>query len=350
MRKIYIIRHCKQLHADDGKCISQTDFPLSNVGLEQANALAMWKVNHPNLKIYTSPLKRCTETASFISRRKPVAIAPKLTEISVGDWEGIGFSEIKTKWPNEYSMRGKHIGTVAPPNGESFEQAGNRLDAFLREILKETDRDILIVTHAGVLRGWLCKISEISADRVFDFLLPYGSITEIDWDGNQFYVKKVGQKPMNIPGMQEIRELYKICNTTMDIQNHCSAVAKCAMEISSEVDVKKDLLYIAALLHDVCRTEGRLHPQIAAKIIISNGYHELADIILQHHDLGASPTREAEILYLADKMIKGVRRCSLDERFEESLKKCKDEEALLMRQKRFDESKRLYTKYVGVSL
>lgn len=353
MRKIYIIRHCKPMQAEMGKCISQLDLPLSAVGLEQAEILTEWVENNPITSIYTSPLRRCVETSSFVARGGKVTVLSELTEVSVGEWEGLTFSEIKEKWPAEYELRGLHIGTTAPPGGESFEAGGARFDGAVRRILEKSEGDILIVSHVGVLRGWLCKIAKISPDRVFEFEISYGSITEVSWDGNNFHIEKVGEKPVSVPERKEKQAFYKECNTPVEVQHHCMAVAEKAMELANGAKIDKKLLYVASLLHDVCKTEGKEHPQEAAKLLKKAGYKKLAQIVEVHHNLPddmaeleqQQVSREAELLYLADKLVRGTQNVTLEERFEASRKKCTDDVAIAAWQKRYDDAKRILKKY-----
>ncbi len=353
MRKIYVFRHGKTMQSGIGKCISQTDFPLSAVGLEQAEALTEWAAKHEIAGVYTSPLKRCVETAAYVAGGRPIEVVQELTELSVGVWEGLRFSEIKEHWPKEYEQRGLHMGTAAPPGGESFKEGGERLDEVVRRILAESKGNILIVAHSGILRGWLCKIAEISPDRVFEFDIPCGSITEISWGGRRFSIDKVGEKTVFVPGRKETQSFYKECDTSVEVQQHCKAVAEMVMELSQGRKIDRELLYVAALLHDMCRTDGKEHPLKAAEKLKKAGYERLAEIVAVHHDLPKDMNKlkqqqiseEAELLYLADKLIKGTAEVTLEERFEGSKQKCKDETARVAWQKRFDDAKRLEKKY-----
>ena len=347
MRNIYIVRHGQTENVKKGMCISQTDNSLNGVGIEQAKGLIEWRKAHPVSHIFSSPLKRCVETANIIAMEQKVEVCPELTEVSVGQWEGLAFDEIKKKWPQLYEERGQHLGTTAPPGGESFVEAGQRLDRKLRELLKETEGDILVVTHSGILRGWLCSLLEIPDHNIFSILVPCASVTHVSWDEKDFCVKTVGDKPQLFPGDVETQALFETYGTTMENQDHGYAVAALAMELARGNEIKFNLLYKACILHDFCRRDGRTHPKKAAEIMLKHGYPELAEIIGQHHDLSENPTKEAELLYLADKMVRGVERCSVRERFLESRKKCKSKEAFDMWQKRYLDSLRLLGKYGG---
>lgn len=349
MRRIYLIRHCQYTNDDAGRCISRTDLSLNTVGKEQAETLKKWLSVHPVAAIYTSPLKRCAQTAHIMAEGQTVNTKQDLSEVLVGEWEGLLFSEIKQRWPAEYAARGAHMGTVVPPKGESFTQGADRLQQAMEEILTETEGDILLVTHAGILRGWLCQVSGISPDRVFDYEIPYGSITEVCQDGTSLRIEKIGYKPETVPGKAETDYFYQKCHTPAEVQRHCQAVANKVMELSEGLSVERDLVYAAAMLHDICRSEGKDHPGKAAKILAKAGYKELAQIVAVHQDLTENMpdalAEEAELLYLADKLLKGASHVTLEERFRQSKEKCKDEAAIMAWQKRYDMARRLSEKY-----
>ncbi len=345
MKKIYIVRHCQPNLTGKSRCISQTDLTLNNVGFEQAHKLSKWFEQCSIDKIYASPMLRCQETATLIAKKKKIEICSDLQEVQVGEWEGYTFDEIKKKWPKEYEERGKHLGTTAPPGGESFMQAAERLDKQMHQFINEITDVGLVVTHAGLIRGWLCKIMKSSPDDIFSFRIPYGSVTEVVYEDKMFKVKRAGYIPWDVPGPAEINAIFEKCNTPLEIQKHGYAVAEKAMELARDVKVDKKLLYAGGVLHDMCRMQGISHPKKAADILSKSGYDRLARLILRHHDLTDTATTEEQILYLADKMVIGTKSVTLEERFFSSYDKCNGKDAVEAWEKRYEDSKRLLIKY-----
>lgn len=111
------------------------------------------------------------------------------------------------------------------------------------------------------------------------------------------------------------------------------------------VVLEKNLLYHACIFHDFCRTEGKNHPMKAGKILRKSGFDRIAEIVEQHHDLSEKPSPESEILYLADKLMKGTEQITLEQRFSASRIKCKTKEARDVWGKRYTAAKKLYEKY-----
>lgn len=346
--KIYLVRHSHPLNQDKHRrCISRTDPPLDALGKAQARQLSGWFQAHPIRAVYTSPLLRCRQTAQLLSRGSvPVHIDSRLCEMSVGEWENLSFDEIRTRWPALYALRGEHMGATAPPGGESFLDAGRRLASFLSSLPDESG-DISVVTHSGISRGWLCSLLRVHPDSVLSIPQPWGGITTVQRINGRFSVSSVGRMPFSVPDSDETEALYALYGTPVDVQAHCRAVADCALSIAktSAIPADRDLLHSAALLHDLCRASGRDHPQKAAQALAAAGYPLLGDVVARHHDLGERPSAEAEILYLADKVIQDTHSVSLESRFAGSRTKCRNPQAVAAWQHRYNAAKALERKY-----
>lgn len=135
--------------------------------------------------------------------------------------------------------------------------------------------------------------------------------------------------------------------TPEPVRAHCRAVAERAAELArhSPEPVDEGFLDCACLLHDLCRAEGREHPRRAAAALAAAGYPELAEIVRQHHDLGPISSAEAQLLYLADKLVMGIRPVTLKERFETAREKCSGPKALAAWRRRYDEARALAAKF-----
>ncbi|MGN0775669.1 MAG: histidine phosphatase family protein [Candidatus Ventricola sp.] len=346
--KIYLIRHAHP-SAQDGlrRCISQTDLPLDALGEAQARGLAAWLKAHPVSVIYTSPLLRCRQTAQHMAgHHVPTRTVDRLTEMGVGLWENLSFDEIRSRWPKAYALRGMHMGTTAPPGGESFLEAGRRLGDFLSS-LPDMPGDVAVVSHGGILRGWLCPVLGVSPDDILSIRQPWSGITTVCREHGVLSVSSVGLCPSPVPSDEEIEAFYAACCTPQDVQAHCRAVSACAQGIAEEssIPLNPSLLRAAALVHDLCRTQGRDHPQAAAQRLDAAGYPLLADLVARHHDPGEAASPEAEVLFLADKLIQGTTPVTLDARFEQSKEKCRDALALAAWRRRYDAAAALERKY-----
>lgn len=349
MRTIYLIRHgAPELPDEKKRCYSRTDFPLSRTGLAQGKALREWAAAQSICAIYTSPSTRCRETAALMSGAAlPVHTVNALREVDVGEWEGLTFDEIRKRWPTVYAARGNKMSEVAPPGGESFYRAAVRFNDALQDIMSEHKGNLAVVAHSGVIRSWLFHFAELGSGSMFSIPVPYVGIAALCFDGNTLLNAVAGTRASRAPSASEIEEYYRHCNTPTEVIAHCRAVADKAGELVGKngITCSRELLRAACLLHDMCRADGREHPQHAAQILTMDGYPALAGIISAHHDLPNHPSAEMELLYLSDKLVAGTQTVPLEERFSESYKKCPDEEAKRSWERRSSAADKIVKKY-----
>jgi molybdenum cofactor cytidylyltransferase len=103
--------------------------------------------------------------------------------------------------------------------------------------------------------------------------------------------------------------------------SHSRAVAAVAAALAAALNDRDRLLCVplvtaAALLHDVARDQPR-HAEAGADLLESVGYARVAAIVRRHMGLGddGGDVGEAQVVYLADKLVEGERLVGLDARF-----------------------------------
>ena len=342
MKTIYLVRHA-QPRSGKHRCLGSTDAPLDEVGLYQAERLRKWFGDKPLAAVCSSPLERCTQTAEIIAEgRMPIIIRQDIKELDGGLWENMTFDEIRKQYPKEYEQRGRHLGTVAPPGGESVMEAGARFGACLESLAGEIDGDFAVVGHSGASRGFLCSLLGINPDEVFTIRQPYGALSVLQWENGEFEVISVGLMPDPCPDDYTQKQLIEKYEMSDRVIAHCRAVSDLACDWAQRLEkagvtVNTGLLSAACRLHDIARAaDGGNHAKKGAELLEKEGFPAVAEIIGQHHDLAFDPSAEAKLLYLADKMIRETERVSLEERFEASKAKCKTAEALAAWQSRYD--------------
>lgn len=150
--------------------------------------------------------------------------------------------------------------------------------------------------------------------------------TLMDMDTREDYLKLTRYYLLNAPNDNECSAIIKYYKMPEHIIKHCDEVAKVSLEVYNIVKenckLNKDALFAAARLHDIARKEKN-HASVGAKIMSEIGYEYIGDIISTHMDIvvnEATDISENEILYLADKLVKEDKVCSLDERFSQPLK------------------------------
>ncbi|KAA0202057.1 hypothetical protein HAZT_HAZT000630 [Hyalella azteca] len=102
-RSIYLTRHGESVFNQMGRIGGDSD--LSPNGLEYSKALAKFikSQNIPNLRVWTSYMKRTIQTASNIDA--PQERWKALNEIDAGICEGLTYEEIQEQLPGEFAAR-----------------------------------------------------------------------------------------------------------------------------------------------------------------------------------------------------------------------------------------------------
>lgn len=337
MRTLYLIRHGQPLVQERHTCGYTQDIPLSETGVRQVEELREWAREKPITAIYTSPALRCIQTAERMADGcVPVHGVDGLSEMDTGAWTGLPFAEIKKLWPAEYDRRGQSIGTYPPPGGESFAQAGERMEQAVSRLLSESEGDVVIVAHGGVNRGWLCRLLGCSPNRALTLPQPWGGFSEIQLDGGHLSVRRMGIRPRRCPCSEEIEALWERYNTPAPVREHCVAVARKALELAEQTKQpsERELLNAACLLHDLVR-DWPDHARACGELMTKEGWPELGAVIAVHHDLPERVGTEAALLYLADKLVQGDRPVSLEERFGAKRALCGMPEALAAWERRY---------------
>ena len=311
MRRILLVRHGRpDFPLGTRRCLGRTDLPLGALGRMQACRTARWLGDLHFEAVYSSPLKRAAQTAGFFSQE--VRMLPALREMDCGDWDGLDFEEIRRRWPEVYTARGRDL-SIPMPNGEAADAVRTRAEGALRQILSETAGDVLIVAHSFVIRTLLGDLG---------LRLPYASVSALGEPD------AVGLTPDLPPEAELADALLTAAAPGERIEAHCRAVAQQALRIARCLPAELDLpgLAFAALLHDVARAQPH-HAQTGAEWVRELGYPRAAALIAQHHNHSGAALDEAAILFLADKTVQEDRIVPLAERFQKSLEKCHTPEA-----------------------
>ncbi len=194
---IYLVRHGTIISVAGKAFIGQIEAPLSEEGVEQAWALRQWLEPVHFSRLISSDLSRCQRTAKIICGRRanPVEAMPALREISLGEWEGFSFDEIRKRFPEDYAARGRDIEHWRPPGGESFADCRARVSRALAEIVAGSQGNVLLVAHAGVNRLILCSVLGIPVRNLHGIGQDYGCLNIIEYGPGRTRVQLMNYIP-----------------------------------------------------------------------------------------------------------------------------------------------------------
>jgi probable phosphoglycerate mutase len=182
--KLFLIRHGQTDWNTRGKIQGSCDIELNDTGIKQAEELSskVLEGSYKFSKIYSSPQKRAVKTAEILSRAVEMDYIPieGLEEISLGEWEGLSWAEVKEKYPAEYEEWYINRRYTKPPKGESYQDMLERVLTAIHNIISENYDDVVIVTHSAVIMCLQCYITNTPFDEMTIFKTDNTSITEID--------------------------------------------------------------------------------------------------------------------------------------------------------------------------
>lgn len=173
----------------------QIDDPLSGLGLMQMRE-ALKYTDRDWEMIVSSSLSRCSEFAMELNRERkiPVVIDDRFIEIGFGEWEGKSKDEIDPERRQFFKQ-----------DPELFRPAGAELlQDFVARVREARDdmldrfrgENLLVVTHAGVIRALICEAQKQDMKQMFTLQVPYANITRLEYD-NSYVIPRLTNVILN---------------------------------------------------------------------------------------------------------------------------------------------------------
>ncbi len=158
--RLVLWRHGQTAWNVEGRFQGQTDIPLDDTGVTQAQRAARLLAALRPDQIIASDLSRAMATAAPLSRLTGLTVTSDkdLRERHGGAWEGLTNVQIRTQYPDEYAR-------WSPPGGETTGTVAERAGAALERIADGLEPGSLavIVSHGAALRlgaAWLLRLPE----------------------------------------------------------------------------------------------------------------------------------------------------------------------------------------------
>ena len=184
MTRLVLLRHGETDWNREGRYQGQADPPLNEEGRHQAEALVGRLAGRGMETIYSSDLRRASETARILAARLglPLMLDPRLREIHQGEWEGRWVEDIMQTYPEAWALRWKEPLRARAPGGESILEVEARVSQAVEEIASvHPNGVVLIVSHALALASLRCRAHHVPLEGVYQWLLENGAVDEIDW-------------------------------------------------------------------------------------------------------------------------------------------------------------------------
>lgn len=160
--KLYVVRHGETLENANDCLVGRINSSLTKEGIKQAYEV-LKKFDGKNIDlIVSSPLDRCKQTAQIISNNKiPIIYSDKLLGRDHGEFTGVNKKLINFSDYWNYNKNIKY------ERAESVRDLYNRTKELIEELkLKYEDKNIIIVTHSGIMRVLYYYFNGIPEDGI----------------------------------------------------------------------------------------------------------------------------------------------------------------------------------------
>jgi probable phosphoglycerate mutase len=127
--------------------------------------------------LYSSPIERTVETATFIACQKnlTIEIRDEIIEVDFGDWTGIKMDAVSHDplWRDFNFFKG----TFRIPGGEMVEEVASRMCRFIEETRRKHEGIVAVVSHGDPIKSVIAQYTGIPLDYVTRFDIKPASIS-----------------------------------------------------------------------------------------------------------------------------------------------------------------------------
>lgn len=185
--RLLLVRHGQSEGNAAGRIQGQGEYPLNELGREQARRLARRLSRQPNgiAVVYTSPQSRAAQTAELLVRAigAPLIADDRLRENGVGALTGLTIEEVREQFPQVYAAWKADVDEWVPlPDAEGNERFRRRVHQFFAEVAArhQDDEAIAVVSHGGTLAACLAEMVGLPPQRRPPFYFANAALTIVD--------------------------------------------------------------------------------------------------------------------------------------------------------------------------
>lgn len=182
--RIYLIRHGEVIGFETPRYNGQADVGLTERGVAQFSQLKERLADAGITACYSSDLSRCVTGARIICgefRLEPV-LKSELRELNIGIWEGMTWSEIVDRYPDQWQARLDDLVNYRVPGGENLLDLAERALPIMRQIVdSHRGENVLVVGHGGMNRVVLLDAIGAPLSSLFNIEQRYACVNIVDY-------------------------------------------------------------------------------------------------------------------------------------------------------------------------
>lgn len=180
--RIVAIRHGETAWNAESRLQGQLDIPLNARGRAQAATLAGALRDEGLVAVYASDLGRAWQTAQALAAPLglPLVADAGLRERGFGLLEGLTYTEIDQRWPDQARRWRSREPGFAPDGGESLDTFHARCVAVASRLAAaHAGQAIALVCHGGVLDGLYRAATRVPLDAPRSWVLGNAGINRL---------------------------------------------------------------------------------------------------------------------------------------------------------------------------
>jgi probable phosphoglycerate mutase len=170
----YIMRHGRTEWNIQGRLQGRLNSPLLPESYAITRKIAHWLTDKAIETIYSSPLKRCLETAEIVSQLLdiPLVTDNRLQECDHGLCEGMSLEDAKSSYAAMLNAREDDKWNTPWPEGESYVDVFARASAFA----KICPDNVLIIAHETFNKCLVGYFANWDNESIMRFKQPNSSV------------------------------------------------------------------------------------------------------------------------------------------------------------------------------
>jgi probable phosphoglycerate mutase len=197
MTRIILVRHGHVEGISPQRFRGRRDIDLSALGARQARVsgqriAAAWQP----VAVYTSPLKRCLQTAMQIASAcgLTATVLGALDDVDYGAWEWLTHDEVRAGWPQLFELWLTAPQLVRFPKGESLQDVVARSADVLRLVLeRHAGETAVVVGHSTNNRALLLQALDQPLSAYWRLGQAPCSVSEIEILGHVMTVQRLNE-------------------------------------------------------------------------------------------------------------------------------------------------------------
>lgn len=196
MHKLFLLRHAETTANADGTLQGRLDYPLTERGQGQAQALASRLSALGCETVWRSPAARVLSTIepALAAGLAEPRVLEDLDEIDLGDAAGLSFAAFIERFAQTIDERAYARGEYRFPGGESRRDLCERARRAWRRIESHDAERVLIASHGGLLSQLMAVVLDLPNDGRVRFRLDNAALTTLVWFRGQPFLSRFNDR------------------------------------------------------------------------------------------------------------------------------------------------------------